>query len=298
MTSKVLGLGGMKNGLNQTADEAHAWWATASSRSDFLGHVVTALVILVITLFVSTWVYNAVKKLARRFVPNDADRTFPEFMAQVVRWMILTLGFVAVMNRLGIETASFITVLGAASLSIGLALQGTLGNVAAGLMILFTKPYRIGDSVHIGEVHGRVHRLGLFSTEINNADNIRVYVPNSKVFANEIINISTNAAIKIELRFDIDYASDLSAALDLLLEVATAQPDRMSTHEPQVGLLDFAASGITVRVWLWVLPANAHKARTQLIIAIKQALDGAGIDIPYPHQVAITKEPVVHGNKP
>ncbi len=291
MMTKALGMGGMKTDLGKTANEAHAWWATAASRSDFLAHVITALIILVVTLFVSTWIYNGVKKLARRFVPNDADRTFPEFMAQVVRWMILTLGFVAVMNRLGIETASFITVLGAASLSIGLALQGTLGNVAAGLMILFTKPYRIGDNVHIGEVQGRVHRLGLFSTEINNADNVRVYVPNSKVFANEIINTSTNAAVKIDLRFDIGYASDLKAALALLLDVATAQPDQMSTHEPQVSLADFAASGVTVRVWIWVLPANALHARTQLIIAIKQALDHAGIDIPYPHQVAITKEP-------
>lgn len=290
MMTKALGLGGMKTDLNKTADEAHAWWATATSRSDFLAHVITALIILVVTLFVSTWVYNGVKKLARRFVPNDADRTFPEFMAQVVRWMILTLGFVAVMNRLGIETASFITVLGAASLSIGLALQGTLGNVAAGLMILFTKPYRIGDNVHIGEVQGRVHRLGLFSTEINNADNVRVFVPNSKVFANEIINVSTNAAVKIDLRFDIGYDSDLNAALALLLDVAKAQPDQMSAHEAQVSLADFAASGITVRVWIWVLPANALHARTQLIIAIKQALDQAGIDIPYPHQVAITKE--------
>lgn len=291
MLQSPLALTGMKSGLSQTADEAHAWWATTASRSDFLAHVITALIILVVTLFVSTWVYNGVKKLARRFVPNDADRTFPEFMAQVVRWMILTLGFVAVMNRLGIETASFITVLGAASLSIGLALQGTLGNVAAGLMILFTKPYRIGDNVHIGEVQGRVHRLGLFSTEINNADNVRVFVPNSKVFANEIVNISTNAAIKIDLRFDIGYDSDLNAALALLQDVAKAQPDQMSTHEPQVSLADFAASGITVRVWVWVLPANALHARTQLIIAIKQALDQAGIEIPYPHQVAITKNP-------
>jgi len=297
MLQSPFALTGMKSGLGKTADEAHAWWTTTASRSDFLAHVITALIILVVTLFVSTWIYNGVKKLARRFVPNDADRTFPEFMAQVVRWMILTLGFVAVMNRLGIETASFITVLGAASLSIGLALQGTLGNVAAGLMILFTKPYRIGDTVHIGEVQGRVHRLGLFSTEINNADNVRVYVPNSKVFANEIVNISTNAAIKIDLRFDIGYDSDLKAALALLLDVAKAQPDQMSTHEPQVSLAEFAASGITVRVWIWVLPANALNARTQLIIAIKQALDKAGIDIPYPHQVAITKESVAGEGK-
>ncbi|MEI9905857.1 MAG: mechanosensitive ion channel family protein [Asticcacaulis sp.] len=176
--------------------------------------------------------------------------------------MILTLGFVAIMNRLGVATASFITVLGAASLSIGLALQGTLGNVASGLMLLFTKPYRIGDSVHVGEISGTVHRLGVFSTEIDSGDNVRVYVPNSKVFSSEICNLSANGALKIEVRVDVGYETDLKAALDLLLDVAKAQPDRLATHEPVTSLVEFAASGITARVWIWVLPAAAVSART------------------------------------
>ncbi|MBW8880645.1 MAG: mechanosensitive ion channel family protein [Asticcacaulis sp.] len=247
----------------------------------------SALAILVITLFVARWVSNGTKNLARRFVQNDADRTLPLFLSQVVRWMILTLGFVAVMNRLGIETASFITVLGAASLSIGLALQGTLGNVAAGLMILFTKPYRIGDSVRVGEVQGRVRRLGLFNTEIDNIDNVRVYVPNSKIFANEISNVSTNGAVKVEVRVEVGYGTDLNQALNLLLDVARALPERMEAPEPWVALHDFGSSGIVVRIAVWVLPARLLPSRTQLIVDIKAALDAAGIDIPYPHQVSI-----------
>ncbi len=280
---------GLLPSASAAANASHDWWQKIVTRPDLMVQLTTALAILVATLFISRLVSDAAKRLARRFVQNDADRTLPEFLSQVVRWMILTLGFVAIMNRLGVATASFITVLGAASLSIGLALQGTLGNVAAGLMLLFTKPYRIGDSVHIGEISGRVHRLGVFSTEIDNGDNVRVHVPNSKVFSNEICNLSTNGALKIELRVDVGNATDLDAALDLLTGVAKAQPDALETHEPVVSLADFAPSGITVRIWLWVLPSAAVTARTKLIIAVKRALDEAGIDIPYPTQVSLTK---------
>ena len=280
---------GLLPSVSAAANASHDWWDKVVTRPDLMVQLTTALAILVVTLFISRWVSDAAKRLARRFVQNDADRTLPEFLSQVVRWMILTLGFVAIMNRLGVATASFITVLGAASLSIGLALQGTLGNVAAGLMLLFTKPYRIGDTVHVGEISGRVHRLGVFSTEIDNFDNIRVYVPNAKVFSSEICNLSTNGALKLEVRVDIGYDSDLEKALALLLDVARAQADALETHEPATSLVDFAASGITVRVWIWVLPSRGVAARTALIIAMKTALDAAGIDIPYPTQVAIAR---------
>ncbi len=268
---------------------SHTMWQRAVTHPDLLANVATALIILLATVVISRLVADAVRKVARRMAQTDADRTLPEFLSQVVRWMLLTIGLVAVMNRLGIETASFVTVLGAASLSIGLALQGTLGNVASGLMILFTKPYRIGDSVRIGDTNGRVHRLGLFNTEIDNVDNIRVYVPNAKIFSNDICNISTNGALKLELKVDIGYEADLEATLKLLSDVAQAQPDHIKTHEVWAGLHDFAASGITVRMWIWVLPANALNARSRWMIAVKQALDGAGVDSPYPHQVAVEK---------
>ncbi|WP_443748004.1 mechanosensitive ion channel family protein [Asticcacaulis solisilvae] len=268
---------------------SHSVWQRAMTHPDLMANIATAAVIMLITIVISRLVANAVRKVARRMAQTDADRTLPEFLSQVVRWMLLTVGCVAAMNRLGVETASFVTVLGAASLSIGLALQGTLGNVASGLMILFTKPYRIGDSVRIGDTSGRVHRLGLFNTEIDNVENIRVYVPNSKIFSNDIGNISTNGALKLELKVDIGYEADLEATLKLLADVARAQPDHIQTHEVWTGFQEFAASGITVRMWIWVLPANALNARSRWMIDVKRALDGAGVDIPYPHQVAIEK---------
>ena len=268
----------------------HQWWERLSTHPDFLGHVLSALFVLVVTLFISRWVSDATKRMARRFTANDADRTLGEFLSQVVRWMLLTIGFVVVLNRLGIETTSFITVLGAASLSIGLALQGTLGNVAAGLMILFTKPYRIGDSVVTGDVKGRVHRLGVFTTEIDNYDNVRVYVPNAKVFGNDIQNLTTNGALKIDLKVEVGYDTDLPKALEIIKDVVARQPLRLPAHDIWAGYSAFGDSGIVMRVHLWVLPAHVPSARCALLIDIKKAFDAAGIEIPYPHQVAITKE--------
>jgi small conductance mechanosensitive channel len=279
MTQKVFGID-----LN-----SHSVWQRAMTHPDLMTNIAVAAIILLATIVISRLVANAVRKVARRVAQTDADRTLPEFVSQVVRWMLLTVGCVAAMNRLGVETASFVTVLGAASLSIGLALQGTLGNVASGLMILFTKPYRIGDSIRVGDTSGRVHRLGLFNTEIDSVDNVRVFVPNSKIFSNDIGNVSTNGALKLELKVDIGYEADLDATLKLLTEVAKSQPHHIDTHEVWAGFHEFAASGITVRMWIWVLPAHALDARSHWMIDVKRALDGAGVDIPYPHQVALEK---------
>lgn len=276
--------------LDRVVAETHDWWAQVSAHPDFATKIMSALLALILTLFVSNWISDATKRLARRFTQNDADRTVPEFLSQVVRWMLLTLGFVVVLNRLGIETTSFITVLGAASITIGLALQNTLGNVAAGLMILFTKPYRIGDSVISGEVKGRVHRLGVFSTEIDNYDNVRVYVPNAKVFANEIHNLTTNSALKIDLTFGVDYATDLTAALDLVKNVVKRQPQRLPARDIWAGYESFGDNGVNLRVQMWVQPADVPGARSALIVDLKQAFDAAGIEIPYPHQVAVVKK--------
>jgi len=268
---------------------ASAWWSTAAGRAEFLGHLLTALIIAAVTLFIADLVYRGVKKVTRRVVQNDADRTFPEFMAQVVRWMILMVGLVAVLNRLGVATASVLTMLGAASLAIGLALQGTLGNVASGLIILLARPYRNGDSIRLGEVQGRVRRLGLFSTEIDTVEGPRAYVPNAKAFSNEIINITSNATVRVEVLVDVGYETDLNRALDLLGGVARSQPEQVEGHDPVAALVAFAASGITVRVAIWVMPSHAIAARNALMIGIKQALDDAAIEIPYPHQVEISK---------
>ncbi|WP_303829064.1 mechanosensitive ion channel family protein [Asticcacaulis taihuensis] len=289
MAGNGFNLGPLQPFWDEVVREADIVWAKLGEHPDMMANIGWAAAILAITLMLSGMASDAVKRASRRLVHKDGDRTLLEFFSQVVRWIVLAVGLVAVLNRLGVQTASLLTVLGAASLAIGLALQGTLGNVAAGLMILFNKPYRIGDTVHIGEVKGTVHRLGLFATEINTLDGVRVFVPNTKAFTNEITNITTNAALRLEVLVDVAYDTDLRQALDILMDIAMKQPERLSTHDPVVGLTEFAASGITARVLLWVMPAHGIAARTSLMIDIKKAFDAAGIEIPFPHQVEISK---------
>jgi len=282
-------LGPFQPFIDELGRESGILWARLNERPEMMANIGWALLIFAITWLLSGMASDAVKKTSRRLVHKDGDRTLLEFLSQVVRWLILAIGMVVVLNRLGVQTASLLTVLGAASLAIGLALQGTLGNVAAGLMILFNKPYRIGDTVHVGDIKGTVHRLGLFATEINTADNIRVYVPNTKVFSNEIYNITTNAAVKIDVLVDLDRGTDLEQALDILRHVAQTQPERLSLHDPVIGLTEFSTSGVTAKVSLWVMPAHGVSARTSLIVDIKAAFDAAGIVIPYAHQISMNK---------
>lgn len=266
------------------------WLTQFNIHPDLAAKIATALFIAALTIFVSGLISGVVKRASRRFIHHEAARTLPEFFSQVVRWLILMVGFVAVLNKMGVPTTSLLAVLGAASLAIGLALQGSLSNVAASLVILFTKPFQIGDAVTLGELGGRVHRLGLFTTEIDDGDNRRVYIPNSKVFANEIINQSTNGAVRIEVIVDVAYESDLEKALSVIQAVLEAQPDLMRRHEPWVGLHQFKDSGIALRMMMWVPPSKGQNARSELMLAVKKALDAHGIEIPYPHQVAIGRD--------
>jgi small conductance mechanosensitive channel len=283
--------GPVKGFLNTLSQQAQQYWRHLAEKPDFFANIGWAALILLITMLISNMASNAVKRAARRLVHKDGDRTLLEFFSQIVRWIVLVVGLVACLNRLGVQTASLLTVLGAASLAIGLALQGTLSNVAAGLMILLNKPYRIGDIIRVGEVQGTVHRLGVFATEINNTDGVRVFVPNTKVFSNEIINITNNASMKIELIIGVDYDSDLPFVAKLLKDVADRQPDRLEAPEPLVGYTDFADSSINVKVLMWVLPTRALLARSALIVDIKAEFDKHGINIPFPHQVEVRKEP-------
>ncbi|MGN6424510.1 MAG: mechanosensitive ion channel family protein [Asticcacaulis sp.] len=283
--------GPVQSFLDTLNQQAQQYWRHLAEKPDFFANIGWAALILLITMLISNMASNAVKRAARRLVHKDGDRTLLEFFSQIVRWIVLVVGLVACLNRLGVQTASLLTVLGAASLAIGLALQGTLSNVAAGLMILLNKPYRIGDIIRVGEVQGTVHRLGVFATEINNTDSVRVFVPNTKVFSNEIINITNNASMKIELIIGVDYDSDLPFVARLLKEVADRQPDRLEAPEPLVGFTDFADSSINAKVLMWVLPTRALVARSALIMDIKAEFDKHGINIPFPHQVEVRKEP-------
>jgi small conductance mechanosensitive channel len=194
---------------------------------------------------------------------------------------------VAVLDQLGVKATSVIAVLGAASLAIGLALQGALANVAAGVMLLILRPYRVGDSVEINGKGGTVKGLDLFSTRLSSGDNLNVFVPNAKAFGEIIINMSSPVARRAQLDFSIDYADDVDAALEVMLACARADPRVSRKPEPWAKLTAMTDNGVTVSLRAYFAPKDFEDGHYDLLKTVKDALEAGGFTFPYPHQVAV-----------
>lgn len=248
-------------------------------------NLVVAVLILVATLFIARWASRVVSRMLARARRSSPDPMLEGFLVQVVRVIVIAVGLVAVLQRLGVQTTSIIAVLGAASLAIGLALQGTLSNVAAGVMLLILRPYRVGDLVEVGDRTGIVQKLDLFTTRIIDANNRRITVPNSQVLGDAIVNISGQKTRRIELPVGVDYDSDLHEVMAVMKRVADDHPAVLDKPEIWAGVLHFRDSSIEVVLHAWVKSADYWQTRADLNLAIKAAFDAAGIVIPYPHQV-------------
>ncbi len=196
-------------------------------------------------------VRRAIDRLPSKNANDTTLQSFAGSMAQ--RWGVMIVGLIAVMQQLGVQTTSILAVLGAASLAIGLALQGALSNVAAGVMILILRPYRVGDVVEINGRTGTVKSLDLFGTFLSDADNLDIFVPNSKVFGEVIINYSTPGSRRMELNFRVDYADDLDQALGVLLAcakrpISASWPSRLPDAKVVLALADSAVI-VTLHAW-------------------------------------------------
>ena len=252
-------------------------------------NLVAATLLLVATLFIARWAARLSRRTLNRLPSGAADSTLPTFLSSLVRWGIIVLGLVAVFQQLGVQTTSILAVVGAASLAIGLALQGALGNVAAGVMILIMRPYRIGDWVEINGKSGLVKRLDLFTTELSDADNLDIYMPNSKVVGEMIINYSTAKNRRMELAFKVDYADDLDQAIAVLIDTAKADPRVLKDPAPWAKVTALGDSAVTVTLRAWANLPDYWDTRFDMIKRVKEALEAAGLSIPYPHQVSVEK---------
>ena len=223
----------------------------ADGLGQFAVNLTAAAVVLVVTLWASGFLAGMVHRALERWPRTRDDATLQGFASASVRVLVLALGLVTVLQRLGVQTASILAVLGAASLAVGLALQGTLGNVAAGVMLLLLRPYRVGDWVEVGGKSGLVRRLDLFHTELTDADGLRVIVPNSKAFGEVIINHTANAARRIGLDFQAAYEDDPRRAAEILRATAAADARVMAEPPPWADVTAYgdAAATVTLRAW-------------------------------------------------
>lgn len=246
-----------------------------------------AVLILIVTVLASRWASGITRRALSRMRGFRHDPTVLSFAVQVVRVLVLIIGLIAVLQRLGVQTTSIIAVLGAASLAVGLALQGTLSNVAAGVMLLVLRPYRVGDVVDIGGKSGKVQRLDLFTTQLSDANNTKIVVPNARVFGDVISNISGQRTRRIELKVGVGYGGDLNQARAALVEAMSAQAKVLADPAPWAGVTDLLDSSVEMTLQAWVKSDDYWQTRADILQAAKEALDAAGIEIPFPHQVAV-----------
>ncbi len=254
---------------------------------DFAVNLAIAAIIFVLTLLAARWASGAARKILGRTRLVRRDPTVLAFMVQIVRVVVVIIGMIAVLQRLGVQTTSIIAVLGAASLAVGLALQGTLSNVAAGVMLLILRPYRVGEAIDVGGASGTVQKLDLFTTQLTNANNHKIVIPNSKVLSDVIVNVTGQRTRRIEIKFTVGYGENLKDACAVLASVAKVNDRVLKDPAPWNGVTGLLDSSVQITLHAWVNNADWWQTQSDLMQAGKEALDEAGIEIPFPHQVEV-----------
>lgn len=254
---------------------------------DLAINLTIASIVLVATVIGARWAARLTRRGLLRVRGFRHDQTVLSFAVQVVRVVVYIVGFIAILQRLGVQTTSIIAVLGAASLAVGLALQGTLSNVAAGVLLLVLRPYKVGDVIDIGGVAGSVQRLDLFTTQMSNANNHKIVVPNSKVLGDVILNLSGQKTRRVEINFTVGYGEDLNAARAVLVGVAENHEKVLDDPAPWTGVTGLLDSAVQITLQAWVNSEDWWQTQADLMQGGKEAIDAAGIEIPFPHQVAV-----------
>jgi Small-conductance mechanosensitive channel len=245
-----------------------------------------ALAILIVGLLVIKLIVNTTKKvLAKRGV----DDTLQNFLSSLLGWILKILLFITVIAKLGVETASFAAILAAAGLAIGMALQGSLGNFAGGVLIMIFKPFKIGDLVEAQGEIGVVKEIEIFTTKLTGLSNKEIILPNGALSNGNILNYTTEGTRRVDLVFGVSYDADIKQTKDVLMAVLTAHPKVLKDPAPAITVLELADSSVNFAVRPWCNTEDYWNVYFDVTENAKLALDKAGIEIPYPHQVEIRK---------
>lgn len=217
------------------------------------------------------------------------DQTLVGFASSLVRWLILAFVGIAVLQLFGFQATSLVAVLGAASLAIGLALQGTLSDVASGVMLIIFRHYKMGDYVNIGGTSGTIKDINLFVTEMATPDNVQIIMPNSKAWGSIVTNYSAHPTRRCDMVFGIDYDDDIDKAMQIILDLANADSRVHQEPAPWVRVTNLGDSSVDLTVRLWCAASDYWELKFAFLKATKEAFDANGISIPYPHQTEVLK---------
>lgn len=260
----------------------------AGALGPLLMSTIKALVVVILGWTVAGMISRAVRK--RVNASPEIDNTLGNFAASIVRWAILLMVLVAVLGIYGIEATSLVAMLGAATLAIGLALQGTLSDLAAGFMLILFRPYKLGQYVDVGGTSGTVVDLNLFVTELVTPDNVQIIIPNGQAWGAIITNYSAHDTRRVDLVFGIDYGDDADKAKEVILASALADERVLKDPEPWARVTNLGDSSVDITARIWCNAADYWELKFALTQAVKEAFDRDGISIPYPHTVEIKRE--------
>jgi len=244
--------------------------------------ILGAVLLLVIGWTVANWAQRMVGRGLARL--PWMDHTLKPFVTRLVWWIIIIFVLVAVLNQFGVQTTSIIAVLGAAGLAIGLALQGTLANVAAGVMLLILRPFNIGDYVDAGGDAGTVVEIGLFNTELTTYDGLCRLVPNSKIWTNTITNYSRNPTRRLDILVGIGYGDDIAGAQEALMGLMKGDQRILGDPEPKVLVKELGDSAVVLDMRCWTKGDDYWATVYDLTKAAKVGLEAAGYTIPFPQR--------------
>lgn len=249
------------------------------------GSVIGALVMVIGGFVVAGWARNRVVGLSRRYKRLDA--TLFSFLGSILRYVILAFVALFVLNTFGIQTTSIVAVIGAAGLAIGLALQGTLSNVAAGVMIILFRPFKNGDFVEIGGQMGTVVEISLNFTEVSSIGNVQVIIPNAQIWGNVITNYSSYETRRAEWTFGVSYESDLKTAEQIIRDTILSDPRSHSEPAPFIQVNNLGDFSVDFLVRVWCSSGDFFQFQADMKRAVKEALDAGGIEIPFPTRTMI-----------
>ncbi|MCG3652991.1 mechanosensitive ion channel [Aliarcobacter butzleri] len=248
-------------------------------------HVFSFIVALLI-FFIGKWIVNKIVtilgKVLRRI--NGIDETLVKFLENIVYYALLTVVIIAALNKLGIATTSFLAILGAAGLAIGLALKDSLGNFASGVMIVIFKPFKVGDSVVAGGVTGTVTEVTIFNTVFLTADNQKIIVPNSSITGGSITNVNANDTRRVDIIVGISYEDNIKHAKEVLANIINENSKVLKDKAVGINVTELADSSVNLTINVWVKSSDFASAKAELLESIKTTFDEVGITIPYPKQ--------------
>ena len=240
-----------------------------------------ALAVFLIGRMVAGWARRAIKRLLER---STIDATLVPFVTGITYYLLLTFVIVAALGMVGVQTASVIAVLGAAGLALGLALQGTLGNFASGVMLLLFRPFRVGDFIEAAGVAGTVEAIGIFTTTLNTPDNVGIVIPNSGVWGQIIKNYAANATRRIDLVAGIAYDDDIGLAIRTLQGILDADERVLKDPAPTIAVSELGDSSVNLVVRPWCRREDYWALRFDLTRTMKERLEAAGCSIPFPQR--------------